>query len=188
MIKEIEKVSCIIGLREHSKRVGNLSLKLAEGINISKIECNKIFKAAKNHDIGKCFIPIEITNKPAALSKAEFAAMKKHPMYSSEFLRAKGESEEICRIAKYHHENFDGTGYPEGLSGNDIPLGSRIIRICDVFDALTNDRVYREKMHYSMALELMNQEWKLYDPLLLETFIHLMAKENKDIKKVVSFK
>lgn len=176
MLQEIDRVENIIGLADHNKRVGELALELSRFINLSNEESKKIYMAAKQHDIGKCYLSADILNKPGELTKEEFEVIKTHTAYSYKHLKSQGKDEEICLMAKYHHENFDGSGYPEGLKDKKIPFGARIIRVCDVFDALTNTRIYRKSLDYTVALEIMIRESNYYDPFILNTFIYYITK------------
>lgn len=189
MLQEIKRVDTLEQLKDHNRKVGELSFKLAKFINMKNKECNIIYAAALNHDVGKLYIPHKILNKPGKLDKKEFEIMKKHPVYSYDYLKNNKElHEEICIIAKYHHENYDGTGYPEGLKGVEIPLGARIVRICDVFHALTSDRVYKGKLECNSALEIMLNEERYYDPEIFKAFIKLLKMEEGIMKKKLTDK
>lgn len=121
-----------------------------------------------------------ILNKPGKLEKYEKRHIEEHVEYSCmEILRMNMEnSKEIAKIIRHHHENFDGTGYPEKLKGKQIPLGSRIIRIADVYDALTSDRVYRKKLTHEQALKIMKREKQHFDPILFSVFLNLFTENS----------
>ena len=104
------------------------------------------------HDIGKIEIDREILNKPSKLN-AEWAIIKQHPIWGSDMVKPLTKLRPIVSIIRYHHENYDGSGYPEGLSGDEIPVISRIIRIVDSFDAMTSHRPYRRNMSWDEALD-----------------------------------
>lgn len=155
-------------LELHNIRVGFSAYKLAYLLNIKDYNIIKI--AGLNHDIGKVYIPKDILNKPGKLTSSEFEIIKKHPLYSFLILKKKKYSEDICNIVKFHHESYNGEGYPFGLKAEEIPLGARIIKICDVFDALTNDRVYRKAISFTDALDIMDKESSNFDPYLYDFF------------------
>lgn len=169
-------------LIEHNNRVGKLAFNLSKSLNFSRNECEEIRVAGSLHDVGKLFIPRDILYKHSKLNKSEFEYMKKHSLYTYLILRHVGISENISNIAKLHHENMDGSGYPFGLKGNEIPKGSRILKVCDVFDALTNERVYRKKYTISQALIIMLNEKSKYDYNILNTFFNNMGKNLKGVK------
>lgn len=151
----------------HSQRVSDMALALSEFLKLDKDEIEKIHIAAHLHDIGKIGIPDSVLNKPENLSEEEWAAMKKHPRIGADILSKSRHLKELKDIVLYHHERFDGKGYPEGLKGDEIPLGARIIAICDSIDAMTSDRGYRS----AYSLEHCYEEIKknlgvMYDPVI----------------------
>lgn len=143
-----------------------------------------VILAAPMHDVGKIKIPDTILNKPARLTEKEFEVMKLHTVYGAEILSkllSRDEDPEYFdiaqNVAKYHHERYDGTGYPEGLKGEEIPLEARIMALADVYDALTSDRVYKKAYPNSMAREILKEgAGTQFDPDLCELFL-----ENSDI-------
>ena len=153
-----------------------------------------VILAAPMHDVGKIKIPDFILNKPARLTEKEFEVMKKHAEYGAEILgkliirEDDPEYFDIAHnIAKYHHEHYDGTGYPEGLKGEDIPLEARIMALADVFDALTSDRIYKKAYPNDMARQIIREGGGTqFDPDLCELFL-----ENVDIgpkKRIIRIK
>ncbi len=155
----------------HGVRVANQSLKLATLIGFKKNFKDNIYISSLFHDIGKAYLSQKILNKPGKLSDSEKKHINNHPIYSYNEVLNLGYSNEIALNILHHHENFNGTGYPNGLKGEDIPIGARIIKICDVFDALTMDRPYRKKLSIKKALEIMIAEKEHYDNKLLKVFI-----------------
>ncbi len=141
----------------------------------------ELFDTTPLHDIGKVGIPDHILLKPGRLSTEEFEIMKKHTTYGVESLRCMGpESDSLsfirtaAEIAGAHHEKFDGTGYPAGLSGKDIPLAGRLMAIIDVYDALVNKRVYKPAFTHEAAIEMMaNERETHFDPELLDAFFEI---------------
>ncbi len=164
----------------HSQRVSEYSVMIARKYGFSDQEIDNIRKAALLHDIGKIGIPDAILNKPSSLTEKEYERMKSHVTLGAEILKDFTLVENAAQGAKYHHERYDGTGYPEGLKGSEIPLYGRIIAIADAFDAMTANRVYRKRMPFDKVLdELHKGRGTQFDPELLDMFLELI--ENGDI-------
>ncbi|HFB54210.1 MAG TPA: response regulator [Sulfurimonas autotrophica] len=159
---------------EHVKRVANISKELAvlDG-NLSHEQIHTIYLASPLHDIGKVVIDNSILHKNAKLTDEEFAVMKKHPTYALNIL-SKSKSELIkaaAVIAYEHHENWDGSGYPKGLKGDDIHIYGRIVAIADVLDALTHKRSYKEKWSFEEASRyIIERSGTKFDPRLVSLF------------------
>ena len=140
---------------------------------------DNVFKSAPLHDIGKIKIPDAILNKPGKLTPEEFEVMKKHSVYGKEIIDELIESlteasyiEEARNITLYHHERWDGTGYPEGLKGEEIPLSARIMAIADVFDALVSERVYKKAFTFEKAMDIIREESGThFDPRIVSAFM-----------------
>lgn len=139
-----------------------------------------IVNAAAMHDIGKISIPEEILNKPAKLTKEEFEIMKSHTVIGAQILeKAPNYSEtELLRVAhdicRWHHERYDGNGYPDGLKGEEIPIGAQVVGMADVYDALTNHRVYKTPFSHEKAMEMiLSGECGVFSPLLLDCFLEI---------------
>ncbi len=163
----------------HSMRVAHYSLILGDELNMNEHELYDLEMSAICHDIGKIGIPDSILNKPARLTDKEFIEMKTHPVKSFNILKDFSPFKQIAIDAKFHHERYDGKGYPDGLSGTDIPFASRIILIADTFDAMTSSRPYREGLSYDIAFdELVKFSGSQFDPILVAHFLKGMAKEN----------
>jgi HD-GYP domain-containing protein (c-di-GMP phosphodiesterase class II) len=162
----------------HSMRVAYFSLVTGAeaGLNIDEmyeLELSSIF-----HDIGKIGTPDAVLNKPSRLSEDEFQIMKQHPENTYEILKDFPYFEKIAVNSRFHHERFDGKGYPMGLKGHDIPLAARIILIADTFDAMTSTRPYRKGLPYEVAFDELNQfSGTQFDPHLVKLFIQGMKKE-----------
>jgi len=158
---------------KHSKRVGVLTEALAEKLGLDDITVDMIRTAGFLHDIGKIGIDESILNKSGKLDKSEWEIMKLHSAKGADILERTVEYAEIANIVLAHHERFDGEGYPNGLSGTEIPLGSRIIAIADAYDAMTNERSYRQPMSRADAiLELKKCAGKQHDPTIVSVFIN----------------
>jgi putative two-component system response regulator len=130
-------------LRNHSNRVALLSKELSLAAGLPEEEALVVERAALVHDLGKIGVPEVILHKPGPLTREEFEYIKKHPVYSAEIIRPLKAFAPCVHHVYHHHERIDGSGYPEGLKGNDIPLGARIIAVCDAHDAMASDRPYR---------------------------------------------
>jgi HD-GYP domain-containing protein (c-di-GMP phosphodiesterase class II) len=161
---------------DHIERIGRLARRLAEAAGLPAEEAEMIERASAMHDVGKIAIPDEILRKPAPLTAAERAIMKRHTTVGAEMLA--GSRSPLVRraeeIARTHHERWDGTGYPAGLAGEDIPLAGRICALCDVFDALVSDRPYKSAWPVQDALrEIADQSGRHFDPRLVELFLGL---------------
>lgn len=165
----------------HSERVTYYSHKMAEKIDLSEEEISWVDYASFLHDIGKIEIDREILNKPSKLNDEEWAIIKQHPIWGSDMVKPLTKLRPIVPIIRYHHENFDGSGYPEGLSGNAIPVISRIIRIVDSFDAMTSNRPYRRNMSWVEALEEIRRHGgSLYDPALVTSFEEVLNEDSRN--------
>lgn len=165
------KKKVMINYLEHSKRVADLSFKLATFLGLSTQKIQSIYKTALFHDLGKSKINPKVLNKPTKLTIQEFEHVKKHSFYGYLMALEFGFDTTEALDILHHHENFDGTGYPMGIGGEEIPLGSRIIRICDMFDALTSDRSYKRKLDYIEAIEVMINEIKNFDERIFDVFL-----------------
>ncbi|WP_313073631.1 HD-GYP domain-containing protein [Lacrimispora sp.] len=168
-----EIIECIVSALDakdpytagHSQRVSEMALALSEILGLTEAEVDKIHVAAHLHDIGKIGVPDAILNKPDRLSKEEWEAIKKHPKTGADILSKSRHLNELKDIVLYHHESYDGKGYPSGLKGKEIPLGARIIAICDSIDAMTSDRGYRKAYTLDYCYEEIKKNLgKMYDP------------------------
>lgn len=141
----------------HSRRVARHAAATAKRMGLPREEVARIRAAAAVHDVGKVEVPAEILEKPGALSEEEFAAVKRHAAAGAEMVAPVGD-EELTAIVRHHHERLDGRGYPDGLAGEEIPLGARILAVADTFDAVTSTRPYRETKTHREALALLDAE------------------------------
>jgi diguanylate cyclase (GGDEF)-like protein/putative nucleotidyltransferase with HDIG domain len=156
----------------HSERVQNYVDRFAEALGLDSSFRRTLNFAALLHDIGKIEIPQSILNKKEQLTEEEFEQIKKHPLYGVQILEPLGHIENLGDIVKYHHERFDGQGYPEGLKGEQIPLGARILCIADSFDAMLSIRPYtRNKTLDESLAELERCAGSQFDPKLAPRFI-----------------
>lgn len=159
----------------HSKRVAEYASKIAKKLKFSDEECNKIFYIGLMHDCGKCYIPDEILKKPGKLTAEEFDLIKSHTTKGAEMLKDFDAVENIKEGALYHHERYDGGGYPSGKKGEDIPLIARIICVADSFDAMNSSRCYRGKLTKDKIIsELKENSGKQFDPKIAEIMLELI--------------
>lgn len=157
----------------HIRRVQKFALGLARKLGVQDpLQLKALEAAALLHDMGKIAVPEHILNKPSGLTAGEFDKMKLHSSVGADILSSIKFPYPVVPIVRHHHESWDGTGYPDGLRGTDIPLGARILAVVDCFDALTSDRPYRPRLTDSEAIEiLMKRRAIMYDPLIVDRFI-----------------
>lgn len=166
----------------HSERVMSYALALADQIGLSDEEKDTLRYGAYLHDIGKIEIETAVLTKENSLGEDEWKTMKNHTVWGSEMIMPLAAFKEIVPIIRSHHENFDGTGYPDGLNGEQIPLVARILRIADSFDAMTSDRPYRKALTLAEAcLELEKYAGTLYDPELVSVFLGVVKEVYKNL-------
>ena len=159
----------------HSTSVSRYSEALARAINLPEDEVQRIKLGALLHDVGKIGIPENVLKKPGKLEDDEWEIMKQHPVIGAEKVLAPNEAlRDLIPIVKYHHEHMDGSGYPEHLKGNEIPLAARIVAVADTYHALISDRPYRKGMSVEKACEILNDgAGKLWDRDLVRQFINI---------------
>jgi putative nucleotidyltransferase with HDIG domain len=164
--------------RGHSQSVSNYAVALASAVNLPPAEVEKIRLAAFFHDIGKIGIPETILNKPGPLTEAEMEIMKQHPVIGArQILQPVSSLRDIVPLVEYHHERWDGKGHPEGLKGENIPIGARIVSIVDAFHALTSNRPYRKALPLEEAMEILKDgAGALWDPDLIAQFLEMLQK------------
>lgn len=163
----------------HTKRVSRYALYLVDKLELSFEEKEKVKKASLLHDLGKIGIPDAILQKKGKLTDEEFAFIKEHEVLSVKILEHIKQFENILPYILYHHESFDGSGYPHGLAGDFIPLGARIIAIADVFDALSTGRSYKEAYSIERSVrELQKMKGGKLDPVLVDKFIEVLTEQH----------
>ncbi len=157
---------------EHSESVVELVALVASGLGLDSHEIERVRSAALLHDIGKVAIPDDVLHKAGALDDGEWDIMREHPAIGERILRAIPGLGGVARIVRHEHERFDGTGYPDGIAGTEIPIGSRIILACDAYHAMTSDRPYRAAMSHAEAIgELAKNAGTQFDPDVTEQLI-----------------
>jgi HD-GYP domain-containing protein (c-di-GMP phosphodiesterase class II) len=160
----------------HTQRVVTISTALAELMGICGEQMLHFQRGAILHDIGKMGVPDEILLKPGPLNKEEWDIMRKHPVYAQMLLSPVQFLEDALTIPYYHHERWDGSGYPLGLKANQIPVEARIFAVADVWDALTSDRPYRKALSKETAYQyICGQSGQLFDPEVIDMFMKWMG-------------
>jgi putative two-component system response regulator len=181
VVKTIEAWGRALELRDidtegHTIRVTDLAVKLAKQMGIRNSHLENIYRGSLLHDIGKMGIPDSILLKPGLLTENEKSIMQLHPKFAYDLIKPIGLPEGVLEIPYSHHERWDGSGYPQGLKGEDIPLSARIFSVVDVYDALTSDRPYRLRRY--THLEAMNyiEDMRkiMFDPKIVDEFFTLM--------------
>lgn len=157
-------------LATHHDNLGESAARFAKHIGCSAEEMELLCLGARVHDIGKLSISEHILNKPARLTAAEYSLVKRHTEIGKDLLQPLELDPRVGEIVHYHHENYDGTGYPQGLKGEATPFLARMVRILDSFDALTMNRPYQQGVSRDEALRRMEHDCRYYDPDLLRQF------------------
>ena len=166
----------------HSTRLAEWAIRVAREMNISEERYYQVEVAALLHDIGKIGVPDAILKKAGPLTSEERAIINRHPEYSWSIIRLFPGLEEASLYALHHHENSDGSGYPAGLQGSDIPLVSRIISVIDAYDAMVSNRCYRKGLpHCEAVARLIRSSGSQFDPEVVKVFIPIAEKETEDV-------
>lgn len=173
--------------RWHSTNVSNIAKKLAQSLNMRTEEINDIVTASLLHDIGKITIDDEILNKPGKLTFKEYRLMQKHVESSYKILKTIDAYSHLAEYVYSHHERWDGSGYPRGLKGENIPLAGRIICVADAYEAMRADRSYRKGMSHEKAIsELINCSGTQFDPRIVDTFVVHYTHEWYEDQRLIS--
>lgn len=167
-----------------SRRVKFLSLKMAKHLNLSLEEFGKLELAGLLHDIGMIGVPEDILNKTETLTQEEFECIKKHVNHGVKILEDIKQLRSVVEVIKYHHERFDGNGYPYRLKGYEIPVSSRIIAIADAYDSMVSNRSYRDGLPHEEAMKrISEQAGGQFDPELVQIFETIITDSVKEIKE-----
>lgn len=170
----------------HSMRVAEYAREIARRLDMTEKEQEDIYHMGLLHDIGKIGIPDEIINKPSRLTNEEYAIIKTHPVVGADILKNMTESPEIVVGARWHHERYDGKGYPDGLKGNEIPIMARIIGVADAYDAMTSTRSYRCVLPIEVVKEEIEKgKGTQFDPLFADVMLSIIEEEQSQIRKSV---
>lgn len=168
----------------HSNNVANYSKAIAEELKLKQNVCKNIYIGGLLHDIGKIGISENVLNKSSKLTTDEFLHIKQHPSIGYELVKhiKPFEKSGVLNMILYHHERYDGKGYPKGLKGEEIPLEARIMAVADAFDAMTSHRVYREARRLEYTLnELQKERGKQFDPMVVDAFLKRIGKTNMSL-------
>lgn len=167
-----------------SRRVTFYSLKMAEKLNINNAEKGRIELAGLLHDIGMIGVAEDILNKSQKLTQEEFEEIKKHVQHSVKILEDIKQLYEVIEIIKYHHEYYDGNGYPYGLKGDEIPLGSRVIALADAYDSMVSHRAYRPSLSSDEAMKIIEERsGTQFDPELVKLFKEVLPDALKEVQE-----
>ena len=185
-----EMVSSLINILEvydkytkgHSENVAEMAAQIAEKMNLSNQKIKEAYWAGMIHDIGKLLIPLKILNKEGSLTKEEYNLIKKHPVWTHKAFSESKELEQIAHYALYHHEKWNGNGYPEGLKHEEIPLVSRILGLVDAWDAMRSNRAYRNPLSENKAIkEIKKNKNTQFAPKVTETFLETINNSQDQI-------
>ncbi len=173
----------VIGLRDphaeaHSDHVTELAFELGKAVDLKAKELDLLKYAASIHDIGKIAINEFVINKPGKFTEAEYIMVQQHAKIGASLVETLDIDPSIHSIILNHHENFDGTGYPNKIKGEEIPLSARIIRIADTYDALTSNRGYRPAYSGKKSLQIMEHDAIFFDPVLLDVFFKKVTRKH----------
>lgn len=183
LVTALEAKDCYT--KGHSERVAFITYELSKRLGIKGSELENIHMAAHLHDIGKIGVPDKVLNKKGKLMPHEWEYIKMHPKIGFDILSKSNKLKHISKIVLHHHERWDGKGYPSKLSKTDIPLGSRIIAVCDCIDAMTSTRPYRKAMSFEECMkELGLNKGAMFDPFIVEC----IEDNPRFISDIISFK
>ncbi|GAB6877597.1 hypothetical protein JCM13210_23250 [Thermaerobacter litoralis] len=164
----------------HADRVARLAVTIGRQLGLSDIQLEQLQYAGILHDIGKIGVRDEILNKPGKYSPEEYEEMKKHPVIGARIVDGVHSLETVAYWIRHHHERYDGTGYPDGLSGEDIPLGARIIAVADAFDAMLYDRPYKAGRPLPEVIEELKRcSGTHFDPRIVEVLLELISEPER---------
>lgn len=159
----------------HAHRVQGFSLALGRRLGLGETDLTALASAALLHDIGKLSVPRHILNKPGQLTPAEFHEVKRHSAAGAQLVARARFSAHVTAIVQHHHENWNGTGYPDRKAGRDIPVGARVLMVADCFDALTSDRPYRSRLTTDAAVSIIEERrGTMYEPRVVDAFLRAL--------------
>lgn len=170
--------------RGHLDRVAQYSVMIADQLKLSSAEIKTLRDAARLHDIGKIGVTDMVLLKPGPLNEEEWEMMKKHPEIGEGIIKPIQSLRNLCDIVRHHHEKLDGSGYPDGLKGDEITLLVRILTVADIFDALTTDRPYRKGFSYDKAIEELQKMQGKVDMRFVQALVDALTTKNHPIKRV----
>ena len=163
----------------HSSRVVEYAEKIGTAMRFTENHLETLKIASLLHDIGKIGIPEAILNKPGRLSDEEYNVIKTHPVIGANIIKDVSNLKSVVNIVKYHHERYDGTGYPEGLKGDAIPIEAAIISVADAYDAMCSDRPYRKAMPKEKAISILKEEkGRQFNPKVVDVFLKILSRQS----------
>jgi HD-GYP domain-containing protein (c-di-GMP phosphodiesterase class II) len=161
---------------EHSAKVADWAARTAALLGYEDQDIRDLFWAARLHDIGKIGIPDPVLSKTGPLNSEEWRLVRMHPTIGASLITALSPLAHLAPIVLSHQERYDGTGYPAGLQGQDIPIGARLLAVVDAYDAMTSDRVYRRALpHDTAVVELEQHAGRQFDPVAVEAFVDMVV-------------
>lgn len=162
----------------HSSRVAEYALRIARRYGYNREQQDEIYMAGLLHDVGKIGVPDSVINKPSRLTEEEYAQIKTHVVMGDRILKNIWERPKLAIAARWHHERYDGTGYPDGLSGDDIPEEARIIAVADAYDAMSSNRSYRNILSQAtVRREIENGKGTQFDPVFADIMLRIIAED-----------
>ena len=168
-------------LHAHLRGTAELALSVGRELGMGPEALDEVARAAELHDLGKVAIPDEILNKPGPLDETEWGFMRRHTIIGERILLAAPALRPVARLVRASHERYDGSGYPDGLMGEDIPLGARVVAVCDAFDAMVSERPYRQRLSEAEALEqLVSCAGQQFDPAVVDVFVRVLERERAE--------
>ena len=160
----------------HTERVARRAYELASALGLPAADCDAVYLGGKVHDVGKIGVPDAILSKAGPLDEAEWAVMRRHPLIGEKIVRPLRSADGLVPIVRHHHEAWDGTGYPDGLRGDDIPLLARLVAVCDAFDSLVSDRPYRRGRSLEEAVGiLIDGRARQWDPAMVDLLLRNLS-------------
>ena len=169
---------------EHTRGVALRAVQVGEELGLAPVRLRELAIGGLLHDVGKLAVPNEILQKPGALTDDEFDVIKRHPDMGADLVRELGFSAQVGKLVRDHHERLDGSGYPRGLGAPDLDIETRILALCDVFDALLSKRVYRDARTLADALELISREsGTKFDPACVDALERVIAREQDSVAR-----
>ena len=157
----------------HQSRVARIARQIGLALGLTEQDLCVLESGARLHDTGKCVIPRSILDKPGPLSPDEWHTMRQHPQIGAHLLSDAGAQPAEVEVVLHHHERWDGLGYPQGLCGEEIPLGARVVAVADTFDALTSARAYRPARPAAQAADvILAERGRQFDPRIADTFLN----------------
>jgi len=167
-------------VRRHSARVASLAYRTARAMGLERPEATEVYVAGLLHDVGKLAINGTVLRNPGRLTPQEKRVIEEHPVKAARVLRAAGFGQRLVDMVLYHHENWDGTGYPQRLAGDVIPVGARVLRVADAYEAMTSDRPYRSALGHAYAAdELRRCSGREFDPRVVEALLGVVGRSTR---------